>query len=136
MENPPLNQIPPDSPQREGEFVFDGDLGLLRDIIRLLPAGVTVQDEEGRFLLINDAAASQLGLAAEPPGELPAKRLDERRELALELLRVGRTAVAEVSGAGSKGEQVLLAAHRPARIARRHLLLSCSAVYRQQKAEM
>ena len=121
MENPPPNQIPPDSPQREGEFAFDGDLGLLRDIIRLLPAGVTVQDEEGRFLLINDAAASQLGMAAEPPGELPAKRLDERRELALELLRVGRPAVAEVSGAGSKGEQVLLAAHRPARIAGRKI---------------
>jgi cyclic di-GMP phosphodiesterase Gmr len=134
MENPPPNQIPPDSPQREGEFAFDGDLGLLRDIIRLLPAGVTVQDEEGRFLLINDAAASQLGMAAEPPSDLPAKRLDERRKLALELLRAGRSAVAEVSGAGSKGEQVLLAAHRPVRIRSRNLLLSCSADISEQKA--
>src|ERR1700735_2800327 len=101
MENPPLNQIPPDSPQREGEFVFDGDLGLLRDIIRLLPAGVTVQDEEGRFLLINDAAASQLGMAAGQPGEFSAKHLNERREKGLELLRTGRASVAEVKGAGS-----------------------------------
>ena len=72
------SQIPPPSPQ-QGEFAFEGDLGLLRDIIRLLPAGVTVQDEDGRFLLINDAAAAHLGMAAERPGELPAKHLNERR---------------------------------------------------------
>ena len=134
MKSPFPSQVPPQSPQHEDEFAIEGDLGFLRDVIRLLPAGVTVQDEEGRFLLINDAAASQLGLAAEPPGELPAKRLNERREMALELLRAGRPAVAEVKGAGSRGKQVLLAAHRPARIAGRNLLLSCSADISEQKA--
>src|ERR1700735_5508852 len=134
MENPPLNQIPPDSPQREGDSAFEGAVGLLRDIIRLLPAGITVQDEEGRFLLINDAAASHLGMAAEQPGEFSAKQLDESRQRALELLRVGRPAVAEMKGAGSKGEQVLLAAHQPARISGRNLLLSCSADISEQKA--
>ena len=29
----------------------------------MLPTGVTVQDEQGRFLLVNDAAAAQLGIA-------------------------------------------------------------------------
>jgi cyclic di-GMP phosphodiesterase Gmr len=134
MNSPLPNQIPPHSPQHEGEFAFEGDLGLLRDIIRLLPTGVTVQDEEGRFLLINDAAASHLGMAAEQSGEFPGKHLNERREMALELLRVGRPAVAEMKGAGSKGEQVLLAAHQPARIAGRNLLLSCSADISEQKA--
>src|SRR5271155_2748910 len=104
MKDPLLSQTSPPSPQ-QGEFAFEGDLGLLRDIVQLLPAGVTVQDEDGRFLLINDAAAAHLGMAAEQPGELPAKHLNERREMALELLRAGRPAVAEVSGAGSKGEQ-------------------------------
>src|SRR3984957_13226278 len=134
MNSPLPNQIPPLSPQHQGEFAFEGDLGLLRDIIRLLPAGITVQDEEGRFLLINDAAASHLGMAAEQPCEFHAKHLDERRQMALELLRVGRPAVAEMKGAGSKGEQVLLAAHQPARIAGRNLLLSCSADISEQKA--
>ena len=134
MNDPFPSQIPSPRPQQEGEFAFEGDLGLLRDIVQLLPAGVTVQDEDGRFLLINDAAAAHLGMAAEQPGELPAKHLNERREMALELLRAGRPAVAEVSGAGSKGEQVLLAAHRPARIAGRNLLLSCSADISEQKA--
>ena len=73
-------------------------------------------------------------MAAEQPGELPAKHLNERREMALELLRAGRPAVAEMKGAGSKGEQVLLAAHQPARIAGRNLLLSCSADISEQKA--
>src|ERR1700688_4724833 len=103
MNSPLPSQVPPDSPQQEGEFAFEGDLGLLRDIVRLLPTGVTVQDEDGRFLLINDAAAAHLGMAVEPPGELPAKHLNERREMALELLRAGRPAVAEMKGAGSKG---------------------------------
>src|SRR5277367_6608788 len=127
------SQIPPPGPQ-QGEFAFAGDLGLLRDIVRLLPAGVTVQDEEGRFLLINDAAAAHLGMAVEQPGEFPAKHLNEPREMALELLRAGRPAVAEFIGAGSKGELVLLSAHQPARIAGRNLLLSCSADISEQKA--
>src|SRR5580658_1622502 len=42
------------------------ELGMLRDVFRLLPGGVTVQDEEGRFLLVNDAAAAQLGITTQP----------------------------------------------------------------------
>ena len=53
-------------PRRNGEdeFADDAELGILRDVFRMLPAGVTVQDEHGRFLLVNDAAAAQLGMAA------------------------------------------------------------------------
>jgi cyclic di-GMP phosphodiesterase Gmr len=134
MKSPLPSQIPSFIPQHEAEFAFDSDLGFLRDVLRLLPAGVTVQDEEGRFLLINDAAASQLGMDAGQPGEFSAKHLNERREMGLELLRTGRASVAEVSGAGSNGEQVFLAAHRPVRIAGRNLLLSCSADISEQKA--
>ena len=131
MKNPPP-QIPSVAKPDTSEFAVDGELDLLRDILRLLPAGVTVQDDEGRFLLINDAAASQLGVAAGPSGELASKHLDERREMGLELLRTRRTAVAEVTG--SNAEQVLLAAHRPVRLAGRNLLLSCSADISEQKA--
>src|SRR4051812_17471271 len=41
------------------------ELNVLKEIVRLLPAGVTVQDEQGRFLLVNDAAAAQFRLPAE-----------------------------------------------------------------------
>ena len=33
----------------------------------MLPTGVTVQDEQGQFLLVNDAAAAQLQMAAAAP---------------------------------------------------------------------
>src|SRR4051794_12149170 len=66
------------------------ELSLLNEIVRLLPGGVTVQDEHGRFLLVNDAAAARLNVSAEdlvavPP--LAAAELSRRRETCIELLR-------------------------------------------------
>src|SRR6202035_3903917 len=90
------------------------ELGILRNIFRLLPAGVTVQDEHGRFLLVNDAAAVQLGVAAGDPA--PASlEASQRREIGLELLRSGRALVAEESVAKGEAKQVFLTAHRPVR---------------------
>jgi diguanylate cyclase (GGDEF)-like protein/PAS domain S-box-containing protein len=120
--------------QAETESAFESEAGLLSDILRLLPAGITVQDEDGRFLFVNEAAASQLGMAAGQPSELSARQLNERKQAGLELLRAGHPAVAEVRLTGSKGEQVLLAAHRPVRIAGRSLLLSSAADISEQKA--
>ena len=45
----------------------DTELSLLRDVLRLLPTGVTVQDQHGNFLLVNDAAAALLQMAAAAP---------------------------------------------------------------------
>jgi cyclic di-GMP phosphodiesterase Gmr len=133
MGNPLPIQVPT-SAWQQAESALDGDLGLLGEILRQLPAGVTVQDENGRFLLINDAAAAQLGLAAGQGDDLAAKHLNERRTTGLELLRAGRPTVVEAPGAGGNGAQVLLAAHRPVSIAGRNLLLSCSADISEQKA--
>src|SRR5215467_8129661 len=41
----------------------DAELSLPRDVLRMLPSGVTVQDEHGNLLLINDTAAAQLGVS-------------------------------------------------------------------------
>src|ERR1700743_1817499 len=120
--------------EQQTEFAQGSEFGLLRDILRQLPAGVTVQDEDGRFLLINDAAAAQLGLASGQGDDLAARHLNERRAAGLELLRDGRATVAEMPGAGSNGAQVLLASHRPVTVAGRNLLLSCSADISEQKA--
>jgi cyclic di-GMP phosphodiesterase Gmr len=93
---------------------------------------VTVQDEQGRFLLVNDAAAVQLGIAAGAPAG--STEFSQRRETGLELLRAGRAAVAEESVTRGELKQVLLTAHRPVRIADRDLLLSGSADISEQKA--
>ena len=66
------------------------ELSFLSDVVRLLPAGVTVQDENGRFVLMNDAAAAQLGISDAAPFPVPSHDLESRREVGLALLRDGR----------------------------------------------
>jgi c-di-GMP phosphodiesterase Gmr len=110
----------------------DSELSILRDVFRLLPNGVTVQDREGRFLLMNDAAAAQLGMAAGGPSSSP--ELDRRRETGIDLLRADRATVAEECVEGHQGKQVFLTSHLPVRIAGRDLLLSSSADISVQKA--
>jgi cyclic di-GMP phosphodiesterase Gmr len=112
----------------------DSELSILRDVFRLLPTGVTVQDEQGRFLLVNDAAAAQLGIAPGAPATSPSPELNHRRETGLELLHAGRSHVAEECVSSGALKQVLLTAHRPVRIADRNLLLSSSADISEQKA--
>jgi diguanylate cyclase (GGDEF)-like protein len=112
----------------------DSELSILRDVFRMLPTGVTVQDEHGRFLLVNDAAAVQFGIAAGEPVMPPSRQLDQRRETGLELLRSGRPLVVEECVGDGPGKQVFLTSHRPVRIAERNLLLSSSADISEQKA--
>ncbi len=118
----------------DGEFALANELRILRDVFRMLPTGVTVQDEQGRFLLVNDAAAAQLGMAGSEM-EAPASReLDQRRKTGIELLRTGSHAVAEECVNNNQARQVFLTTHRPVRIADRNLLLSSSADISEQKA--
>ena len=114
----------------EYELAGDAGLSILRDVFKMLPNGVTVQDEQGRFLLMNDAAAAQLGMAP----AAPSKGLRHRRETGIELLRAGRAAVAEECFNSGPVKQVFLTSHRPVRIANRDLLLSSSADISEQKA--
>src|SRR3984885_2533982 len=114
----------------EDELVGESELGILKDVFRMLPSGVTVQDEQGRFLLMNDAAAAQLGIA---PARA-SRELDHRRQTGVELLRAGRAAVEEECFTGGPVKQVLLTSHRPVRIAGRNLLLSSSVDISEQKA--
>jgi c-di-GMP phosphodiesterase Gmr len=126
-------ELPTAATEGEGVLADDAELGILRDVLRMLPAGVTVQDEHGRFLLVNDAAALQFGIAGgEPPAA--SEQLGQRRESGLELLRAGRAVVAEEFVAKGEINQVFLTTHRPVRIADRHLLLSSSVDISEQKA--
>src|SRR5215475_15535408 len=120
----------------------DAELSLLRDVLRMLPSGVTVQDEHGNLLLINDTAAAQLGVSKSDlqsdlqsgPSVPPSRHLKQRRDSGLELLRQGRPAIIEECVDDGQTRQVLLTAHRPIRVADRNLLISSSADISEQKA--
>ena len=114
--------------------VAEPELSILRDVFRMLPNGVTVQDEQGGFLLVNDAAAAQLRIALDGTATPHSNELANRRQTGLGLLRAGRPAVVEESVTHAGGKQVLLTAHRPVRIADRNLLLSSSVDISEQKA--
>lgn len=115
----------------ENESAIDSELNILRDVFRLLPAGVTVQDERGEFLLANDAASPLLQMTAAAAAPSQA---GDRRETCLELLRSGRAAVLEEAVTSGQTKQVFLTSHRPVRIADRDFLLSSSADITEQKA--
>ncbi|MGE5158997.1 MAG: putative bifunctional diguanylate cyclase/phosphodiesterase [Gemmatimonas sp.] len=114
--------------EAESLRAVEAELSLLKEVLRLLPAGVTLLDEHGRLLLANDAAAAQLRLS-EAEGAL-----DRRREIALELLRAERSLVAEEQIGRGAVQQVLLSAHRLVRIGEQKLLLSSSVDISEQKA--
>src|ERR1700712_2633499 len=105
------------------ETASASELRILRDIFRMLPSGVTLQDEQGQLLLINDAAEAQLGISATEPSAAPSKEWAQRRTAAIELLRSGRASVAEESVNRGEFAQTFLTTHRPVRIADRNLLL-------------
>ena len=89
------------------------ELSLLRDVLKMLPAGVTVQDQHGDFLLINDAAASQLGIGGNSRASARSPQLSQRGESGLASLRSGRPAILEECINEGQDRQVLLTAHRP-----------------------
>src|SRR4051794_38023320 len=103
------------------------ELSFLSDVVRLLPAGITVQDEDGRFVLMNDAAAAQLGISDAAPFAVPAYGLESRREVGLALLRDGRGLVTEEAVRNARDLQILLTTHQPVRISDRSFLLTSSA---------
>ncbi|MGH6753672.1 MAG: diguanylate cyclase, partial [Bradyrhizobium sp.] len=117
--------------QAGNEDALNTELSILRDVLRLLPTGVTVQDEHGNFLLVNDAAAALLEMAAAAPAP---SQLSDRQDTCLELLRNGRAAVLEEAVTSGPAKHVFLTSHRPARIGERNLLLSSSADITEQKA--
>jgi diguanylate cyclase (GGDEF)-like protein len=123
-----------------GKDDIGSELDMLREIVRMLPASVTVQDENGNFLLMNDAAAAQFNapatdlLATPPPGAFSSKQANRRRDDGIELLRAGRSATSEEAATDGPGNRVFLTSHRPVRISEKNLLLSSSLDLTQRKA--
>jgi cyclic di-GMP phosphodiesterase Gmr len=115
----------------------DSELRMLREIVRMLPSGVTVQDQSGNFLLVNDAAAAQFNtppadfIATPPEVAFASTEANRRRDDGIGLLRADRSFVSEERASDSR---VFLTSHRPVRISEKRLLLSSSVDVTEQKA--
>jgi len=121
-----------DAPAEQRNVTALGDAaGLLDAILREMPVGITIQDADGDFLLINQAAAEQL--CGTGPADMPTA-LDQRRAIAADLMRVGDRDTAEEHVSATEGDRVLLTNRRPVRIGDRDLLLSASLDITTQKA--
>lgn len=96
---------------------------VLDAILDMLPVGVTVQDANGKFIVINETALTQLDSAA----------LAERHAIAGDVIDGGEIVETEEHCANIEN-RVLLTLHRPARIAGERLMLSTSFDITTRKA--
>ncbi len=111
--------------------------GQLHEAVRQLPVGVTLQDHDGRYLFVNEAAGVQFNLATfspKSPSLFPYQQLKRRQELCVQTLRTGQSATSEERISGLAGERELLCAHTPVRLSNRTLLLTSTVDVTEQKA--
>ncbi len=108
------------------------DRRLLKEIIDHLPISLTVQDANGRFLLVNAMAAANLAMPAEvligasPHDFLPEPEAQSRREWEQTVIRQGETIAVEGNVCNQDGICTLLTSHKPVRILDHTLLISSS----------
>jgi len=105
---------------------------LLNEIFEQLPIGLTVQDEEGRFILVNSVAATNLAMPPEaligssPDNFLPAEEAQQRRQWELSLMQSGEHSMTEECHADADGERTWLTSHKPVYLHDRTFLMSTS----------
>src|SRR5882757_6249844 len=111
---------------------------LLNTIVNLLPVAVTVQAEDGRFVLVNDAAVTQFGVGAEnlagafADGIVPDFARTERDQ-DMGLICVGKSVSEEETIAGPAGACTLLTSRKPVRVLDDSLMLSTSVDITERK---
>jgi cyclic di-GMP phosphodiesterase Gmr len=118
---------PADGRAANGEAHPGIGAGDLHEAISQLPIGITLQDHQGRFLFVNEAAGAHFNLGAasdETEQLLPYDQLKRRQELCVEALRTGKAATSEERFRGAKGEREFLSSHWPIRLADRPLLVT------------
>jgi c-di-GMP phosphodiesterase Gmr len=128
MQHRVAHSQPTVAPEADAPRTCEAELGFLKGVFAALPAGVTVLDEHGQFILINDAAATQLRATDAAGG------LQGRRATGLELVHCDRALTTEEAIGEGPSCQVWLTAHRPVLIGDRKLLISSSADISEQKA--
>jgi cyclic di-GMP phosphodiesterase Gmr len=131
----PEHALAPDESGAEADAHFA--LTELHHAVDQLSVGITVQDDNGRFLFVNAAAGTQLNLAAfspDLPHLFPYQQLKRRQQLCVETLQSGRSSTSEERVADAVGERELLSSHQPVRVADRSLLLTSTVDVTAQKA--
>lgn len=105
---------------------------MLRRVIDHLPLSVTVQDEQGRFLLVNNLAAADMATTADallgrsPSDLLPEQDGVSRREWELRVLEDGHAVTVEEPVASQDGERVWRIKHQPVQVGEQVVLVSSS----------
>ena len=118
---------------RENEIKEQRRNDLLEGIIDHLPVDLSVQDEYGRFVFVNGAAAANLGVPTEEridalPGDLqPMQESPEEVDPANKLIE------AEEKISSPAGERIWLTRRKPVRILDQTLLLSTSVDITERK---
>jgi diguanylate cyclase (GGDEF)-like protein/PAS domain S-box-containing protein len=118
---------------RQSEQQTAQDRDLLMAIIDRLPIGLTVQDEDGAFILVNSIAAASLGTARDAligstPGDfLTPDEAAQRRQWELDMVGSGEPVSTEECHADADGERTWLTTHKPVQIHGRTLLMSSTS---------
>lgn len=112
---------------------------LLQELLDHLPIGVTVQDTDGRFVLVNATAAANLATPADvltgaSPGDfLSEDEAKQRRQWEIDLFQSGKSMSAEEDVNDGTGERTWLTTHMPVQICDQTLLLSSSLDITERK---
>src|SRR5262249_26210672 len=122
-----------------GEQQARHDHVLFKEIIDHLPISLTVQDDDGRFVIVNALAAASLATPAESLiGASPADFLSEkdaasRREWELGIIRGGVSTTVETSASDQPGGRTWVASHTPVKVRDRTLLVSTAVDITERK---
>jgi len=117
-------------PSRALQAAAVDEVSMLRGVIDHLPLSLTVQDAQGRFLVVNDLAAAALGLPAKAlinrstTDILSESEAASRRDWELDLFQKGRAITAEEPILGPDGERVWRVKHEPVRVGEQVFLVS------------
>jgi diguanylate cyclase (GGDEF)-like protein/PAS domain S-box-containing protein len=112
---------------------------LLQELMDRLPIGITLQDAEGRIVLVNAIAAANMAapvdvlVGASPADFLPDEEAKQRRQWEVELLQSGRAVSAEECIKDGSGEHTWLTSHMPVRVDNKTFLLSASLDITERK---
>ena len=124
---------------RQSELSTQKSNKLLQEITNQLPIGVTVQDESGRFVLVNTMAAANLAtpadvlIGASPTDFLPDDEAAQRRQWEIDLVQSGNSINTEENIEDGTGERTWLTSHKTVRVFEETVLLSSSLDITERK---
>lgn len=112
---------------------------LLQELMDRLPIGITVQDSNGRIIMVNATAAANMATPADvligssPADFLPDEEAAQRRQWEIELLQSGRSVSAEENINDGSGGRTWLTSHMPVHVCNKTFLLSSSLDITERK---